>query len=295
MEDMELEDSSSSSDGEPEDYSRPSSTLGDGAIGRPSSSLDGGDYWRQPYTRPPPPPSSASACQSARKMTVKLPEFWQEEPEMWFETAEAQFHRGGVLDSRAKTDYLLVALPAAVLRSVRDILRDPSADDTTLYHRLKERLLRRYAPSKWQLVYQVLDHPGIGDQRPSQLLDSMLALLPAGEPPGLLFQGLFLRRLPSEIRDHVAAGDYRTVREMAAVADQLWDARREAPASISAVRGQSPSRRGKNRYSSPSGSRRDVTPGPDGLCYYHSRFKKRAHKCQPPCSWTENSTAAGGN
>jgi len=205
------------------------------------------------------------------------------------------FRRGGVLDGRTRADFLLVALPAAVLKSVRDIIRDPTADDTTLYHRLRERLLHRYAPSKWQLVYQIIDHPGIGDQRPSQLLDSMLALLPPGEQPGLLFQGHFLRRLPAEIRDHVAAGDYQSVREMAAVADQMWDARRESPASVNAVRHQSPNRRGRDRRSSPASRRRDATPGPDGLCFYHSKFKSKAHRCQPPCSWAENGAAGGGN
>jgi len=229
--------------------------------------------------------------QQPRRVPVKLPEFWQDDPETWFDTAEAQFRRGGVTDSRAKADFVLTALPALLIRSIRDILRDPRADDTTIYHRLKERLLRRFAPSKWQQVYQLIDHPGAGDLRPSQLLDNMLALLPPGEPPGLLFQGLFLRRLPSEIRDHLAAGNFDSVREMAVMADQLWDARQGAGSgSIHAVGGRTGGRR-----RSPSNRRRDFTPGPDGLCYYHHRFGDKAHKCRPPCTWTGNGAAAAGN
>ena len=45
----------------------------------------------------PPPP---------RRVPVKLPDFWQEDPETWFQMAEAQFRRGGFLDSRAKADGL---------------------------------------------------------------------------------------------------------------------------------------------------------------------------------------------
>jgi len=232
---------------------------------------------------PPPPP---------RRAPIKLPEFWQEDPETWFDAAEAQFRRGGVTDSRAKADYLLTALPAALIRSIRDILRDPRADDTTLYHRLKERLLRRFAPSKWQLAYQLIDHPGIGDLRPSQLLDNMLSLLPPGEPPGLLFQALFLRRLSAEIRDHLAAGSFSSVRDMAAMADQLWDARQQAGSgSINAVGG----RKGDRRRSPAGQRRRDSTPHPDGLCYYHAKYADRAHKCRPPCTWSGNELAAGGN
>jgi len=223
-----------------------------------------------------------------RRVPVKLPEFWQDDPETWFERAEAQFRRGGVHDGRTKADFLLLALPAPLIRSVRDILRDPRADDTTVYHRLKERLLRRFAPSKWQQVNQLLDHPGIGDLRPSQLLDNMLALLPPGEPPGLLFQGLFLRRLSAEVRDYLAAGEYSSVRDMAAVADKMWDARQEVGSgSIHAVGGHKGGRR-----RSPSGRRRDYTPGPDGLCYYHAKYAVRAHKCRPPCSWAGNAPAA---
>jgi len=235
-------------------------------------------------------PQPQQQQQQPRRVPVKLPEFWQEDPETWFDAAEAQFRRGGVTDSRAKADFVLTALPALLIRSIRDILRDPRADDTTIYYRLKERLLRRFAPSKWQQVYQLIDHPGAGDLRPSQLLDNMLALLPPGEPPGLLFQGLFLRRLPAEIRDHLAAGSFDSVREMAVMADQLWDARQGAGSgSVNAVGGRQGGRR-----RSPSKSRR-YEPGPDGLCFFHHRFGDKAHKCRPPCSWTGNGAAAAGN
>jgi hypothetical protein len=53
---------------------------------------------------------------------------------------------------------------------------------------------------------------------------SMLALLPEGEPAGLLFQGLFLRRLPAEMREHLAAKIFASPREMALHADALWEA-----------------------------------------------------------------------
>ena len=70
-------------------------------------------------------------------MPVKLPEFWQDEPVIWFEQAEAQFRWGGVKDERSMADCLLVALPPSILRSIRDILQE-RADNSSIYRRLKE-------------------------------------------------------------------------------------------------------------------------------------------------------------
>ena len=37
----------------------------------------------------------------------------------------------------------------------------------------------------------------LGDRRPSQLMETMLALLPPGEEDGILFTMLYLTKLPS--------------------------------------------------------------------------------------------------
>ena len=74
---------------------------------------------------------------------------------------------------QSKADHLLVALLPGILRSISDILQE-WADDSSLYHCLKERLLGRFAPSKWQLVFSVLHHLGLGDMKQPQLLDGML-------------------------------------------------------------------------------------------------------------------------
>ena len=54
-------------------------------------------------------------------------------------------------------------------------------------------------------------------------METMLALLPPGEPDGMLFKTHFLNRLPADTRNHVvAAGFNNTSRELAAMADNLW-------------------------------------------------------------------------
>ena len=88
------------------------------------------------------------------------------------------------------------------------------------------RLLDLFTPKPLDQCQKIINGGDLGDRRPSQLMEDMLALLPPGEPEGMLFKTHFINRLPVTIRDHVVtAGFTLTSREMAAVADNLWFAR----------------------------------------------------------------------
>ncbi len=57
-------------------------------------------------------------------------------------------------------------------------------------------------------------------------MNEMLALLPAGENKDrAIFLEIFLRKLPTSMRDHLAAANHDTVAAMSAHTDILWDAR----------------------------------------------------------------------
>ena len=159
--------------------------------------------------------------------------------------------------------------------------------------------MHRFAATKWSLAFQILGHQGLGDLRPSQLLDAIMALLPAGEPPGIILQALFLQRLLADMRDHLVAANLESPREMAILADRMWDSRSEKTATVAAVRGVSPVEHGRDRHQR-SPRHGAHTPHPDGLCFFHGRFGTKAHGCSPPCTWTgplaaRNVSAAAGN
>ena len=61
----------------------------------------------------------------------------------------------------------------------------------TPYEDLKAKLASSHTLSLWQKVSKLIHHPGLGDRRPTVLMDAMLALLPEDEKPDCLFQGLF--------------------------------------------------------------------------------------------------------
>ena len=105
------------------------------------------------------------------------------------------------------------------------------------YEQLKARLTASYRRTKWQQVNTLLDMPPLGDRRPSHLMHEMLAQLPTGEnKDGAIFLGIFLRKLPATMRDHLAAANHATAAAMAAHADVLWDARC-GDAAVSPARG----------------------------------------------------------
>ena len=252
------------------------------------------------------PAASAAAAAAApaaiAAVGIKIPDFWTTDPGAWFLAVEAQFHTAHITVSSTKFYHVLQKLPQELIASVRDIVTDITATEDP-YGLLKTRLVKSYTPSKWHKIFSLIHHSDIGDRRPSVLMAAMVALLPTSEVTGLLFQGLFLERLPADMRDHLTTRDFETVRQMADYADLLWDGRqgRTASSVISAVNAAPSSTSNRRRRNSPGQHRRGrtATPGPasgsDGLCFYHGRFGLNAHKCEQPCSWSGNAPAAGGN
>jgi hypothetical protein len=108
-------------------------------------------------------------------------------------------------------------------------------------------LTASFQKSPWQKTFELLEMPDLGDRRPSVLMDAMLALLPEDVQPNRLFLALFLRRLPADMRDHLAAQDLKTPEAMAAAANRLYDARPQCtPVSAISRREARPPSPGRN-------------------------------------------------
>jgi hypothetical protein len=213
-------------------------------------------------------------------------------------------------------DYVLMKLPQDVVMSVRALVSAIEADPVkqeTSYTLIKEALMGSFGKTKWQMAYALLDHPDLGDRRPLAMMAEMLALRFETTPPDSLFLALFLRRLPTSIRDHLAAANHETATAMSTHVDILWDARNSA--SVSAVseslaavsvrsalprdsrspdrRARSPDRRrlpGRQPVRRPTPGRQDgrATSASDGLCRNHRRYGDKAYNCTGNCKFSEN-------
>ena len=131
---------------------------------------------------------------------VKLPAFWPSDAAAWFELAETALNRLNAHGSLKRYEYVLMALPEDVLEKLRSVAHT-AADP---YGLLKSRLVELFTPSVMERLNSIIWQPELGGRRPSELMEAMLALLPPGEQPGLLFKAHFLHRLPSDMRDRVA-------------------------------------------------------------------------------------------
>ena len=136
--------------------------------------------------------------------------------------------RGQAIARHCQALLLLQDLHNAILPRYRGkMARAPPT--VTPYEILKSRLLQSYDLTDYQRAEQLINLPNLGDRRPSQLMSSMLALLPEGYSPDFLFNFLFLQRVPADVRGHLVTKKFENSRDLAAEADKLWVSRRQAP------------------------------------------------------------------
>ena len=224
-------------------------------------------------------------------VSLKLPAFWPEEVEVWFAQTEAQFAIKRIMDSRTKFYYVVSVLPQDVAPQLSDLLRAPPA---TPYESLKDRLFQLYFLSDCQRFEALVNLPLVVDQKPSILMNKMLALYPADSKPDFMFRGHFLR-LPAEIRSHLIHESIIDPRALKA--DALWQSRALFPvAHVSGNGRPGGSSKSKNQSSWQRSSTSSLpAPAPQSssgsdnvYCRYHRKFGNNAHRCFQPCTWSEN-------
>ena len=235
---------------------------------------------------PAPAPHDAYVAANIYATTVKLPDFWQHNPRPWFQHIEAQFHLRGITQDATKYFHVVAALDASTTARVMMLLEDPPAAGK--YDALKSLLLRLYELSELEKADLLLSFNGLGDGKPSDLMERMLAVLGSADP-AFLFKHVFLRQLPVPVRTSLASSplfstkDYRA---LAAEADRVFLANRQqfvhallphqgAPALPTPL----------EDYGDTAAAVTARRHYDDGLCYYHARFGAKAKQCRKPCSF----------
>ena len=128
-------------------------------------------------------------------------------PAVWLQQAEAQFAVRNVTADNTKYHYGVAAFDQATALRVIGVLEDPPQHNK--YDNLKQRLTDIFGLSRRQRADQLLDiglH-SLGDRQPSQLMDEMLALL-GSHKPCMLFESIFLRCMPEDIRLQLATSSF---------------------------------------------------------------------------------------
>lgn len=275
---------------------------------------------------PPEPRTPLTATETASTVPLvstaaplRLPPFWRQNPRSWFRQVEAQFQLRNIHAQSTKYFHVIANLPPEVASELDDVLSTVSLDDA--YDVLKSAILDRMQASQRSRIQQLLTEEDLGDRKPSQMLHHMRQLL--GDPPSEsqqpLLRELSLQRLPQGMRMVLAGSDDFSLDKLATLADRIADYSAPSPTPLVAAATSVPSRFDQiearlqeltdalqalqprprspsRRRSSPSRLRNASPPPPSQsttqLCWYHQRFRHRAVRCVPPCSW-EGNPAAG--
>ena len=241
-------------------------------------------------------------------VAIKVTPFFKHAPETCFAHLEAQFDIKKLTTSSTKFYYCISALPSDVSAHLTHMIRDPGDDP---YQEIKDRLIHLYNLSNYQKFEALINLPFTSDTPPSVFMSSMLNLYPMKFKPDFVFIGLFLRRLPQSIHDHLLALDLdEDPDRLAKKADQLFQSHQasylnlisgEPIPPVFALRPPKPRpRRNSNssssysttsgRSSTPAASHRHQrSPSPvSSTCWFHRTHGDKAQKCKQPCSWSEN-------
>ena len=133
-------------------------------------------FTRVPRFPPHPTRTSAPTHRYVALPKVKLPPFWAKDHLSWFTLVESTFNRHDMVDSRLRFDLVLPALPEEVIEHIRGVLRAVEHLDRP-YVDLKARLLQLFTPKPADTCLKLIYSGELGDRRPIQLREAMLALL----------------------------------------------------------------------------------------------------------------------
>lgn len=208
-------------------------------------------------------------------LSVKLPPFVPEDPDMWFARVEATFRRRKITKSWDKFDYCLAAMSEEQLQSVRHVIIKPSEDDP--YDSLKTALLKRHSADPVEKILNFLDTTSLPqDGNPKMVADRIKALSQDITERDL---ALFVSKMPLSIRGFLLRDweSFEDVDGAAVAAEQLLKGT-PSVTSLAVIK------------ATPSGQcpQRDQRL----LCFYHRRWGKNAKQCRPPCNFKNGRVAS---
>jgi len=227
---------------------------------------------------------------SADAVALKLPSLWTDDAETWFHQAEAQFAIRGIKEELTMFHHVVAVLTSETAGKVKDIIRKPPADQP--YTALKKALLKKFEPTEHERAAAIMAITSLGDAKPSQVMDRIACLL--GEHDGsILLRYHFLSIQPDYVRTPLAWSTTKDLQELAAEADRIFLSGREACAAhvcSSSSEADINRVRAKNTGRSKQKSSAHLQ---ENLCFYHTRFGAKAHKCEAPCAFNSGNGPAG--
>ena len=209
---------------------------------------------------------------------VKLPPFWSGNPEVWFKQVESNFATRKITTQQTKFDYVIQALDNSTAEKVQSVILSPPEEP---YNTIRALLIKIFGKTQAQKDQDILNINGLGDKKPSELLQHIHNL---NADPTTLVKAFFLAQLPPEVRQILALSDKTDIKDLAQEADRIMEVSRLTKDSQVNATGElrKPFRQNPVNPVSKSEQQWPLLPG---LCKYHSKFGDRARSCLPPCKF----------
>nr|XP_042913366.1 uncharacterized protein LOC122273358 [Parasteatoda tepidariorum] len=128
------------------------------------------------------------------RVAVKVPQFWKENPAIWFSQVESQFITAGITQDSTKYHTIVASIETGILSQVSDIITSPPV--TNMYDSLKQRLIE---------MFSIFEEHLAGDRVGDALLKS-----------------LWLQRLPTQMQAILSALS-DPLNKLAIMADKIAD------------------------------------------------------------------------
>ncbi|CAG9137731.1 unnamed protein product [Plutella xylostella] len=177
-------------------------------------------------TGPPGPPGPSVQVKEEEKanlaaitVTSIVPEFWVDQPRLWFFQTEAILSPQKMSDD-VKFNLVITKLSKEVIQQVTDLLMNPPASKK--FDALKDRLLTIYEESETRQVQKLMSEMELGDQKPSQLLRRMRDLARTKIPDEtlkILWQG----HLPPAVHGIITVAESSDLTILAKIADKVME------------------------------------------------------------------------
>jgi len=233
----------------------------------------------------------------AQAVSIKLPDFWPDDPEVWFARIESQFATRGITSDNTRFDYVVSTLDNATASEVKAVLLNPPT--TEKFKTIKEALICTFSKSQQEKDQELLSLSGLGDKKPTALLRKIRNLNNDAET---LRRAIFLNLLPMEARTVLAGQNITDLDELARAADRITEVKRFGCAPVvcdtQEVNSATTSSKGRSIQMKSTGRnfqewKKNWTQVPGNLCAFHSYYGKAARKCEAPCSFVQENTDAG--
>ena len=247
-------------------------------------------------------PTSIASAASARSggdmdeqgelfaVSVKLSDFWSEDPEAWFDRADNQFYTRGIKEDATKFSHCVQALSYAQHKEVRALIRNPPKG--TSYTALKEALVAAFGKTQLDKDTEFLNLKHLDDRDPRSVARQIDSLL---EDPASLPRAVMINLLPQDVRVALATVEgLDTHHKVAAQAYRIINMKKDR-STVNAVRSQPPreeereevdaihksgGRPPRNNSAKSGGQKSD-----NFVCFSHKKFGMKAFTCKPGCSF----------